>query len=82
MQVSFIYWPEIFSGDKGHTKTLDFKKYSERNQCPENDLLCNEAVWLFQSMLLADQKDMDDIAAAIVRIKNNADKINKTLRDT
>jgi dTDP-4-amino-4,6-dideoxygalactose transaminase len=61
---------------------LDFKKYSERNQCPENDLLCNEAVWLFQSMLLADQKDMDDIASAIVRIKNNADKINKTLRDT
>jgi hypothetical protein len=57
---------------------LDFKKYSEKNQCPENDLLCNEAVWLFQSMLLADRKDMDDVAGAIKRIKDSAEKIKKS----
>jgi len=61
---------------------LNFEKYSERNQCPENDQLCNEAVWLFQSMLLADKTDMDDIAGAIEKIRKNADSIKKTLRDT
>ena len=61
---------------------LDFKKYSERNQCPENDMLCNEAVWLFQSMLLADKTDMDDVATAIDKIKKNANTIKKSLQDT
>jgi hypothetical protein len=60
---------------------LDFKKYSERNQCPENDQLCTEAVWLFQSMLLAGQSDMDDVAAAIYKIQKNSDKIRKSLQD-
>jgi len=39
-------------------------------------------VWFFQSMLLADQKDMDDVAEAIVRIKDSAEKIKKSQRDT
>jgi len=54
---------------------LDYKKYMERNQCPVNDQLCEEAVWFGQNMLLAEKSDMDDIATAIERIHKNADKI-------
>jgi perosamine synthetase len=54
---------------------LDYNKYMERNQCPVNDQVCEEAVWLFHSMLLAEKSDMDDIATAIDRIHRNADKI-------
>jgi perosamine synthetase len=56
---------------------LDYKKYMERNQCPVNDQLCEEAVWFGQNMLLAEKADMDDIATAIERIHKNADKIKK-----
>ncbi len=63
-------------------ETLDFENYSARNQCPENDALCNEAVWLFQSMLLADESDMDDVADAILKIKDNAESIKKRLKKT
>ena len=55
---------------------LDFAKYLEQNQCPENDQLCDEeAVWFTQNMLLGDKSDMDDIASAIEKIQKNADKI-------
>jgi perosamine synthetase len=54
---------------------LDYGKYLERNQCPLNDRLCEEAVWFGQNMLLAEKTDMDDIAAAIEKIHKNADKI-------
>ena len=57
------------------SEELDFKKYSERNECPENDKLCTEAVWLQQNILLAEEKDLDSIAAAIERIRDNADRI-------
>ena len=54
---------------------LDFKKFSERNECPENDSLCSEAVWLQQFILLASKQDLDSIAVAIDRIRQNAEKI-------
>jgi perosamine synthetase len=57
---------------------LDIKKYNELNKCPENDLLCSEAVWFTQNMLLGTKSDMDDIASAIQKIHKNAEKI-KTL---
>lgn len=56
---------------------LDYSKYMERNQCPANDQLCEEAVWFFHSMLVAEKSDMDDIALAIERIHKNAEKIQK-----
>lgn len=43
--------------------------WEERNHCPANDRLCEEAVWLTQTMLLGPRRDMDDIAAAIRRIQ-------------
>ncbi len=54
---------------------LDYKKFMERNQCPVNDQVCEEAVWFGQNMLLAEKSDMDDIANAIQRVHKNADKI-------
>ena len=55
---------------------LDFDGYVERNQCPQTDQLCKEAVWFRQSMLLGSKSDMNDIAMAIEKIHKNADKIN------
>ena len=57
-------------------KALDIKKYMQRNDCPNNDKLCNEeAVWLFQSMLLGTKDDMNDIVSAIEKVYSNAEAI-------
>ncbi len=56
---------------------LDFERYTEQNQCPENDVLCEEAVWFMQNLLLGTQSDLDDIVSAIEKIHDNADKIIK-----
>lgn len=58
---------------------LDYKKYMERNHCPNNDVLCNEeAVWFTQNMLLGSRADMDYIVSAIEKIQKNADTIKKS----
>lgn len=55
---------------------LDYEKYMEQNQCPENDQVCDkEAVWFAQSMLLGTKSDMDDIATALRKVHDNAGKI-------
>jgi dTDP-4-amino-4,6-dideoxygalactose transaminase len=54
---------------------LDFKKYAEQNQCPENDLLCVESVWIPQNLLLGTEEDMRDVARAIDKIHANAANI-------
>ena len=55
---------------------LDINIYNRQNECPENERLCNEeAVWLSQNMLLAGKQDMDDIAQAIEKIHENAEKV-------
>ncbi|MGV3640800.1 MAG: DegT/DnrJ/EryC1/StrS family aminotransferase [Adhaeribacter sp.] len=56
---------------------LDYKKYMERNQCPKNDKLCNEAVWFTQNMLLGTRDDMTAIASAVEKVHKNAEKIKK-----
>jgi dTDP-4-amino-4,6-dideoxygalactose transaminase len=42
--------------------------WAERNECPANDRLCEEAVWFTQTMLLGPRQDMDDIANAVRKI--------------
>ncbi|MGI6340015.1 MAG: DegT/DnrJ/EryC1/StrS family aminotransferase [Bacteroidales bacterium] len=54
---------------------LDYDSYMERNQCPANDQLCEEAVWFFHNLLMGEKEDMDDIVKAIKRIYSNADRI-------
>jgi len=44
----------------------------EHNRCPVNDQLCREAVWVFQSILLGTRSDMENIAAAILKIQKYA----------
>ena len=59
---------------------LDFDKYMERNQCPENDRLCNEeAVWFTNNMLLGTRSDMNDIFMAIEKINVNAGEIREII---
>ena len=50
--------------------------YEERNRCPVNDRLCEEAVWFTQTMLLGPKSDMDQIAEAVRKIQRNAAALN------
>lgn len=57
-------------------KDVDYAAWLENNPCPANDRICNEeAVWMSQSLLLAGKPAMDDIAKAIGKIYDNAEKI-------
>lgn len=54
------------------------RDYFANNDLPENDKLCNEeAVWFFQTMLLAERGAMDQIAEAVRKIQKHAAEINK-----
>ena len=52
--------------------------YRERNHCPENDRLCDEAVWFTQTMLLGPRSDMDQIVDAILKIQKHSAELAKT----
>jgi dTDP-4-amino-4,6-dideoxygalactose transaminase len=54
-------------------ETMD--SYQERNQCPANDQLCKEAVWFTQSMFLGTRSDMDEIAAAVRKVRAGAEAL-------
>jgi perosamine synthetase len=51
------------------------KSYWDRNQTPENDRLCEEAVWLGQTVLLAKRSDMEQIAAAVRKVHDHAGEL-------
>jgi len=50
----------------------ELAKWEERNQCAENDRLCEEAVWFGQTMLLGSRRDLEQIAEAIRKIQVQA----------
>jgi perosamine synthetase len=50
----------------------ELSAWHERNHCPVNDKLCEEAVWITQTMLLSDSEGMDHVAMAIRKIQKNA----------
>ncbi len=54
---------------------LNIEKYMLENQCPENDELCRDMVWLPQNVLLGTRQDMENIALAIEKIIKHADEI-------
>ena len=56
-------------------ETLDIDRYREENDCPDNSRLCEEAVWLSQRLLLGTEKDVDDIADALLKIYESRDKL-------
>lgn len=56
---------------------LNYERYAAENACPLNEKLCNEAVWITQNVLLGTRSDMENIAAAIRKIRENAEQISK-----
>ncbi len=46
--------------------------WQQRNQCPENDKLCQEALWFGNLILLGTKPEMEQIAAAIRKIQKHA----------
>lgn len=51
------------------------RNWEERNECPGNNQLCEEAVWFTQNMFLGTKNDMDQIAEAIRKIKKHAGEL-------
>ena len=48
------------------------RRWTEQNHTPQNDRLCEEAVWLTQTMLIGPREDMDHIVAAVAKIQKHA----------
>jgi perosamine synthetase len=51
------------------------KAWEDRNQCPANDRLCEEAVWFTQNMLLGAKPEMEQIAEAVRKIQTHAGEL-------
>ena len=60
---------------KGYTRLFTRERLNryreELHNLPDNDQLTMEAVWFYQTMLLAEQSDMDDIVNAVQKIYEN-----------
>lgn len=52
-------------------------RWEEHNRCPQNDQLCEEAVWLTQTMLLGTRNDMEQIAEAVRKIQAHAPELTR-----
>jgi dTDP-4-amino-4,6-dideoxygalactose transaminase len=52
--------------------------WEDRNACPENDKLCEEAFYFYQATLLGPRQDMDQIAEAIRKIQKHASELVRT----
>jgi len=48
------------------------KRWVDRNQCPANDRLVEEAIWLSQSKLLAPRSEMERIAQVVADVQKRA----------
>src|ERR1017187_10075278 len=73
---------QAFLRDALHTRgyhrifsAKEMAMWEERNRCPANDGLCEEAVWFVQTMLLAPRKSMEQIAEAILKIQKHASDV-------
>ena len=56
-------------------ETLD--RWEKQTHCPQNEKLCSEALWLGQTMLLAERSDMEKIAEAARKVQAHAAEIAK-----
>jgi dTDP-4-amino-4,6-dideoxygalactose transaminase len=59
--------------------SAELKANRERNLCPVNDKLCEQAVWFGQTMPLGTNRDMDDIVRAIREIQSHASYLSARL---
>jgi len=51
------------------------KQWRDENHLPGNDQVCDQAIGLYQSILLGSKSDMDDIVNAVARIYENRDSL-------
>jgi dTDP-4-amino-4,6-dideoxygalactose transaminase len=51
------------------------KEWRDKNHLPGNDQVCDEAIGLYQSILLGSKSDMDDIVKAVTKIYENRDSL-------
>ncbi len=51
--------------------------YLERIQCPANDRLCDQGVWIYQTTFLGPRSDMDQVAEAVRKVQKQAGKLLK-----
>lgn len=58
-----IYTPEVL------------EQWEERNRCPQNELLCSQAIWFSQNLLLGTHQDMDQIVEALLKIQKHAPEL-------
>jgi len=56
--------------------------WEERNACPVNDQVCEEGVWFTQTMFLGPTSDMEQIAAAVQKVRKNAEELKKSEKST
>ena len=54
------------------------QSWLERNRCPANDRLVEQAVWLAQTKLLEPRAEMERIATVIADIRGRAGELNRT----
>jgi dTDP-4-amino-4,6-dideoxygalactose transaminase len=55
-------------------------RWEERNQCPANDQLCEQAVWFTQNMLLGERREMEQIAEAARKIQAHAGELAANMK--
>lgn len=48
------------------------RRWREENRCPQNDRLCEEAIWFTQDMLLGEPREMEYIAEVIAGVQRRA----------
>ena len=58
---------------QGASPRLDYTK----THCPNSDRICNESIWLEQSIFLGPRSDMDDIALASQKVFENRAVLTK-----
>ncbi|MDQ3249566.1 MAG: DegT/DnrJ/EryC1/StrS family aminotransferase, partial [Chloroflexota bacterium] len=50
-------------------------EFSRILPCPVAERACGEVIWIYQSVLLAEPDAMDDIAQAIVKVRENVQEL-------
>jgi dTDP-4-amino-4,6-dideoxygalactose transaminase len=65
----------------GHyAKPLDYASFEAR--CPNSERACREMIWLEHRLLLAEREDMDDIVAAISKIREHRAELREVAEKT
>lgn len=70
-----LYREELFQVDPRDCPWLEGRDYRSLNLPVCENACDNESVWLFQSQLLGDESDMQDVAAAVKKIKDNVGEL-------